>query len=54
MKQKDSFRTVDRRVMGASLVINLIGAIAAGLYLTFIDPLPSAALAVEEIDPVRM
>ena len=41
MGQMVSFRTIDRRVMIASLIINLIAALLAGLYLTFIDPLPS-------------
>jgi adenylate cyclase len=39
--------------MGASLVINLIGAVATGLYLTFIDPLPSEVTAIEEVNPAR-
>ncbi|UCG23762.1 MAG: adenylate/guanylate cyclase domain-containing protein, partial [Chloroflexota bacterium] len=53
MNQTESFRTVNRRVMTASLIINLIGAVAAGSYLTYIDPLPSEMPAVEEVEPIR-
>ncbi len=53
MSQVESFRILNRRVMAASLVINLIGAVAAGSYLTFIDPLPSELPAVEDVEPIR-
>lgn len=53
MSELNSFRAIDRRTMFASLIINLIGGVAAGTYLTFIDPLPSEITPLTQTEMVR-
>ena len=41
MSEMSTFRKANRRLTAASIIINLIGAVAASNYLEYIHPLPS-------------
>ena len=50
MSEMKGFTGLVRRNTAANIIINLIGAVAAGLYLEFINPLPSEQTVSGEFD----